>query len=196
MQRLYASIFLALLMANGACGANDQKSVDVSAPNAEVESLYLADQADRRPEGNQQIDWSQVGPRDDQRRKRVLELYRAGSLTIGVDYYHAAMILQHGEEPEDYLLCHELCVTAVFAYADSKASWVNGAKWLAAASEDRFLQSIGRKQRFATQYRKIDPDPAWRLGEIEEGVTDRMRAEWHVPSLADARKREADMNKR
>ena len=67
-------------------------------------------------------------------------------LYTGADNYYAAMILQHGEKPEDYLLAHELCIVAI-SKREAKA------KWLAAATEDRFLMMIGHPQRFATQFR-------------------------------------------
>jgi len=163
------------------------------ASNQELERLYSEDQLDRT---QGPIDWSVVSKRDLARHDRVMQLYRSGMLKVGKDYFHAAMILQHGEKPEDFLLSHELCVSAVFGHADEPGEWLNGAKWLAAASEDRFLQSIGRKQRFGTQFRTINPDPTWHLGEIEDGVTDESRKIWNVPSLAEAKKREAEMNRK
>ena len=168
--------------------ARDQAAV---ASNPELERLYSEDQSDRT---SGPVDWSVVSKRDLARHDRVIQLYRSGMLKVGKDYFHAAMILQHGDKPEDFLLCHELCVTAVFGHADESGEWLNGAKWLAAASEDRFLQSIGRKQRFGTQFRTINPDPTWHLSEIEDGVTDESRKIWNVPSLAEAKKREAEMN--
>ena len=60
-------------------------------------------------------------------------------LQTGADCYHAAMILQHGGEPEDYLLDHELCVVAIGRGEER-------AKRLAATSEDRFLMTqLNRK---------------------------------------------------
>jgi hypothetical protein len=161
--------------------------------NAELERLYSEDQSDR---ATNTIDWKVVGPRDVARRQRVLELYRGAELKLGKDLFHAAMILQHGEKPEDFLLSHELCVTAIIAHSTEPGAWLDGAKWLAAASEDRFLESIGRKQRFGTQFRTLAPDPTWHLGEIEEGVTDEMRKTWNVPSLEQAKRREAEMNRK
>ena len=69
------------------------------------------------------------------------------------------------------------------------------AKWLAAASEDRFLGSIGRNQRFGTQYKTHDPDPQWRLDPVDDDVTDLTREAWSVPSIAEAMRREIEMNK-
>ena len=190
------SLLLLALVGLACVIAADDRSSEALPSSAELEKIFREDQADRSPSGQKPIDWSVVGPRDAQRRTRVLEIYRAGGLTEGKDFFHAAMVLQHGHDPEDFLLCHELCVTAVFLHGSEKGDWVAGAKWLAAASEDRFLQSIGRKQRFGTQYRAVDPDPTWHLGEIEDGVSDEMRKSWNTPSLAEAKAREAQMNRR
>jgi hypothetical protein len=108
-------------------------------------------------------------------------------LNTGADYYHAAMILQHAGEPEDYLLAHEFCIVAV-----SKGN--RNAFWLAAATEDRFLMNIGRPQRFATQYKNDGPNTPMRLYQVGEGVTDELRRAFNCPTLADAKAREAKMN--
>jgi len=163
--------------------------------NRELEKIYAEDQSDRTPSGGGPLDWSIVRPRDLARHQRVLELYRAGELKTGKDLFHAAMVLQHGDGPEDFLLSHELCVTAVFAHSNEPGDWIKGAKWLAAASEDRFLGAIGRKQRFGTQYKTHDPDPTWRLDPVDDGVTDAIRHAWNVPTLDEATRREAEMNK-
>lgn len=75
-----------------------------------------------------------MSPSDKARLTRVKQLYISNGIHTSADYYHAAMILQHGTVCEDYLLAHELCVVAI-----SKGE--ERAKWLCAASEDRFLMS-------------------------------------------------------
>lgn len=82
---------------------------------------------------------------DRERRVRVHQLLDAGSVKTGQDYWFAALIFQHGEKPEDYLLAHALALTA--AYKGNR----NG-RWLAAASLDRYLLSISRKQTYGTQF--------------------------------------------
>jgi hypothetical protein len=161
----------------------------VAQDSPELSKLYEEDQADRRPAEGKQIDWKVVGPRDAARLARVKEMYAQDLLKTGADYYHAAMVLQHAEIPEDFLLAHELCVVAI-----SKGH--EKAKWLAAASEDRFLMNIGRPQRFATQYR-ADPMPEgpMALYKVDSGVTDSLRAALNVPPLAKAREREEEMNR-
>lgn len=173
---------------------------DVAATNGdndEVARLYREDQADRQSQDGKPIDWQVVGPRDDARRKRVVEMYTGGELTTGRDYFHAAMIFQHGNRPEDYLLCHELCITAVFkAGGNETASWVGTAKWLAAASEDRFLLSIGRGQRFGTQFTSGGRNQPWHLDKIEPGLSDSIRKIWGVPALDQSKEQEQRMNGR
>jgi hypothetical protein len=147
--------------------------------NEELAQLFREDQADRSPAGGQSIDWSVVIPRDLAREKRVKEMYTAGELHTGADYYNVAMVLQHGKTPEDFLLAHELCIIAIM-------KGENRAKWLAAASEDRFLMAIGRPQRFGTQYRSTAGGPT-ELYQTQEGVTDDLRREMNVPRLDQAK---------
>ena len=111
-------------------GAQAQPPVD----NAELTRMFEEDQNDRKT-GLHGIDWSVVKPRDDARLKRTRELYEAGGLHTGADWLHAALILQHSSEPDDYLLAHEMCVAAL-------ALGEKGARWLVAATEDRFLMAL------------------------------------------------------
>jgi hypothetical protein len=155
--------------------------------SAELAQLYADDQADRQPKSGKPIDLAVIAPRDRKRQARVKALHEAGAIHTGNDYHHAAMILQHGETPDDFLLAHEFCVVAL-----SKGA--RDAGWLAAATEDRFLMTIGRPQRFGTQYRSTRDNEPVRLYEVGPGVTDRLRRELGVPSLEEARRREAAMN--
>ena len=156
------------------------------ADNAEVMRLCAEDQADRAP-GAGELDWKAVGARDAARLARVKEIYRAGELRSGPDFRQAALVLQHGNQPEDFLLAHELCVVAI-------AKGELDALWLCAASEDRFLMNLQRPQRFATQYRSDKPGEPMHLYEVGEDVTDDLRAAFHAPTLAKAREREELIN--
>ena len=159
--------------------------------NEELARMYREDQADRAPANSKDIDWTVIGPRDQARLTRVKELYTANSLRTGADYYHAAMVLQHSDVPDDFLLAHEFCVVAISNGRNDKDT-----RWLAAASEDRFLMNIQRPQRFATQYR-ADPSTApFRLYRVDSGVTDELRRAMDVPSLAKAKAREVEMNRK
>jgi hypothetical protein len=168
--------------------ASGQPAAKEEKDSEELSRLYAEDQADRMPKVGKAIDWAEVGPRDKARLARVKELYGAGKLQTGPDYYHAAMVLQHAPDPSDYLLAHELCVVAV-------GKGEKRAKWLAAASEDRFLMNIGRPQRFGTQF-KADGGGQFRLYTVEEGVSDGLRKELGVPTLEEAEKREGKLNEK
>ena len=164
-------------------------SKPATSDNPELARLMAEDQADRTPDDAKSIDWKIVGPRDAARLKRVKELYVQNQLKTGGDYYHAAMILQHGDAADDFLLAHELCVAAI-SKGDTRG------RWLAAASEDRFLMNINRPQRFATQFRCDGPNCEFQLYKVDEGVTDELRRALGVPSLAEAKAREAKMQKK
>src|ERR1051326_5055941 len=80
--------------------------------NEELARLYQEDQADRPPQPGP-VDGKAIVARDHARQARVKELYQANQMQTGADYFHAAMVLQHGYMPEDYLLAHELCVVGI-----------------------------------------------------------------------------------
>src|SRR5712692_3189422 len=151
--------------------------------NQELSRLMEEDQADRTPPTGRSIDWKLVAPRDEARLKRTKELYSQGQLQTGNDFSNAALLLQHSDKAEDYLLAHELCIVAISKGASGES--------LAAASEDRFLMNIGRPQGFGTQYKSTGPNQPYRLYPVEPGVTDQVRRLLTVPSLAEAKAHEA-----
>jgi hypothetical protein len=150
--------------------------------------MFQEDQDDRKP-GLHGIDWSVVKPRDDARLKRTRELYSSGALRSGADWLHAALILQHSSEPDDYLLAHEMCVAAL-------ALGEEGALWLVAATEDRFLMGIGRKQRFGTQYEAAAEAGKFRLAPTDPQVTDELRVAIGAPPLSEAKAKESQFDKK
>lgn len=155
--------------------------------NAELERLYTEDQADRTEGPNAKIDWEAVSKRDEQRRKRVLEILEAGGAKTAADYHHAAMVFQHGSTLEDYDRAHKLAAKA--AELDPEHP---GAKWLAAAAKDRWLMNQGKPQLYGTQFKMVDGK--WVLWDVDPSVTDEERAKWDVPPLAVAKKRAEELN--
>lgn len=152
----------------------------------ELARLFTEDQSDRKTEP---IDWEVVRPRDKARLSRVKRLYRGLKLRSGLDYFHAAMVLQHAHDTDDYLLAHEFCVVAI-------SKGVEQAKWLVAASEDRFLVNSGRLQRFGTQYQIDVSTGRWSLQEVGPGVEDSLRSALNVPSVLAAQTHAEDMNEK
>ncbi len=188
-----AEVFAAFL-APEPSAASAVKNVTVTPPaklpmtaeevSAELLRLFTEDQSDRL---NTPINWEEVWLRDAVRLARVKQLYHGQALQSGLDYFHAAMVLQHSGSADDYLLAHEFCVVAV-------SLGVEQAKWLAAASEDRFLQNIGRLQRFGTQWRKDSPDGPWLPGIISPEIEGSLRAALNVPSSLEAQAQMEEMN--
>ncbi len=155
--------------------------------NPELEKLYNEDQADRAPDMGK-VDWTVVAKRDEERRKRVLEIVAQGGAKEAPDYVHAAMVLQHGQSPDDFKLGHEWCLKAVELDPDYP-----GARWLAAAAQDRYLMNLGKPQLYGTQFKK-DKDGPWYLYPFDSTVTDEERAKWDVPPIARAKARVDALN--
>lgn len=168
------ALILLLIPARGASG----QASDVS---RELAELYESDQADRQfSEPPSPAQWAKIVERDEARRDRVMELVRAGALASADDYYHAAMVLQHGEGSEDVLIAHILATVAGFKGHDR-------GRWLSAAALDRYLHRTEEAQRLGTQYVRTEPDAPWSLGAYDDWLPDSIREEYGVRPLADQR---------
>ncbi|MCE9573324.1 MAG: hypothetical protein K8W52_09220 [Deltaproteobacteria bacterium] len=155
--------------------------------NAELTQLYAQDQADRSPAPGAEIDWTTVEPRDQARRKRVDEIIASRGARVADDYFHAAMVYQHGDTPAEIQRAHDLALKAVALDPDHGL-----ARWLAAASEDRKLMYEHRAQKWGTQYKKLDGE--WIVWPVDPAITDEQRDDWEVPPLAVSLQRAAQMN--
>lgn len=155
--------------------------------NVELERMFQEDQADRQG-AYETIDWSKVTPRDVARRARLREILAAGGVKAADDYFHAAMLLQHGDTLADYEQAHRLAAKA--AELDPHNTT---ARWLAAAAEDRALMQQGKPQKYATQFRK--ENGRWVVYTVDPAVTDDERARWSCPPLAEAQRRAEQMNR-
>ena len=144
--------------------------------NPEMIALFEADQAARQP--GRPIDWSIVSREDQGRRARTKQLLEAGALASADDYYHAAFVFQHGGAPNDFLMAHSL---ALIAAARGRPD----STWIAAASLDRYLQSIGHKQIYGTQYRTPQSGPATQEPYDRTLVSDALRHALGVPTQAE-----------
>ncbi|HEY0107568.1 MAG TPA: hypothetical protein VGB91_15915 [Rhizomicrobium sp.] len=148
---------------------------DGDTPSAEMKAIYDADQGDR---GSDKADWAVVAKSDAARRLRTRRLLAQGALRTGKDYEEASFVFQHGDAPDDYLLAHTLAVIAV-----SKGD--GAAVWIAAATLDRYLQRIGRKQIYGTQFVKPRPDAPWTQEPYDRTlISDALRRQLGVPAHA------------
>jgi hypothetical protein len=141
--RSFACAFAALLTLGtlAPVAAAAQQGVSI-ADNSEIAAMFAADQSDRSAAP---IDWTVVGPRDQARLSRIAELLEGGRVQTAQDFHYAAVLYEHGHNPQDYLTAHLL---AVVALAKGRLQ----AEQLAAASLDRYLLSIGQPQILGTQF--------------------------------------------
>lgn len=160
------------------------------ANNAEMAKLFAEDQAVRENVLHAKMQdmafVEKMWADDAARRTRTRTLLDGGLLTTADDYYAAAFVFQHGEKPEDYLLAHSLALAAV-ARGKTKASWI------AAATLDRYLQNVGQKQIYGTQWRWPNDAPPSREPYDRELIPDSLRTALNVPTLAKQDKDLAEM---
>ena len=97
-----------------------QQAGDEVSISDELRALYDADQRDRR-EGL--YGTAELTERDGQRRARVDELLRAEGLQTGSDFFHAAMIYQHGTEADDFVIASVLATAAGSGDTDWAGGW-------------------------------------------------------------------------
>ncbi|RUO19888.1 hypothetical protein [Aliidiomarina haloalkalitolerans] len=168
-------VLIALLLSPATASAED---------NMELQRLFESDQNARR---NADIDWDELSVLDKENRTKVSAMLAQGEIRTGLDYFHAAVIFQHGDSVDDIRLAHSFATIAAHLGFD-RATWMQAASW------DRLLMYFDQPQWYGTQF-KIDDDGHWHLYDIQEGaVTDEQRAEWRVPSLAESKARAEQQN--
>jgi hypothetical protein len=155
--------------------------------SAELAAIFAADQADRRDD-RPPLPWPEIQGRDRQRRARVAELVQGGELRSAEDYFHAAIVFQHGETAEHLLWAHVLATVAGFKGHPE-------GPWLTAASLDRFLQEIGRPQILGGNYRQAPNEPVTQEP-YDRSLPDSIREAYGIPSLAEQAERLAELNRR
>jgi hypothetical protein len=144
-------------------------------PNAEMARIYDEDQKVRQNLPDTREGWFPIERADRERRGRVTKLLEAGALHTPGDYRKAAFVFQHGDQSDDYLLAHTLALVAV-TKGDS------GSAWIAAASLDRYLQSIRQPQIYGTQFQgsgKSTTQGAYN----QRLISDLLRTELSVPTM-------------
>jgi len=144
-------------------------------PNEQMAGIFKADQAVRKSMAAFQAQAKQIEKDDAARREQVRALLDRGELRAAEDFRLAAMVFQHGLAPRDYLFAHTLALVAL-AKGDRSASWI------AAASLDRYLLSVGQPQIFGNQFGND--------GRIQEPldrglVSDALRRPLNVPTLVE-----------
>jgi hypothetical protein len=144
--------------------------------NEQIKNIYEEDQNDRKI-WEETGDSGNVKEKDELRRQMVQQMIDSGQLEEGADYYHAAMVFQHGDRPEDFLKSNELAKKAIELGEER-------GKWMFAASYDRYLTNTKAEfQKYGTQYKKDKDADSWYVYPIDPNTTDEERAKYNVPPL-------------
>jgi hypothetical protein len=169
--------------------AMDAKLLPTGFENRVLYRMYYEDQHDRSPAVQLLAAHLQtthpkyltlLSDEDNKRRKMIYRLLSRKLISTPFDLQEAALILQHGNDTTDYWTAHELALQSVqMGNAD--------AKWLAAATLDRYLLTKGQPQKYGTQSITDDKTGQLELYKVDPTVTDSERALWNVPPIKNAR---------
>ena len=151
-------------------------AVESTTANAEMASIYEDDQKVRQNGLSTRADWAAIEKADRVRRERVAALLARSALHTAEDFRKAAFVFQHGERSDDYLLAHTLALVAV-------AKGDQGAAWIAAATLDRYLQSVRQPQIYGTQFLGAGAATTQKPYN-QQLISDALRSELGVPTQA------------
>lgn len=152
-----------------------------------VHRLYVEDQQDTKTIKDEATN-AEYLQRVKVRQQTLRTMLAAGQVTSGDDFLEPAFIFQHGDTADDCLFAH---ILAMEAMTRGRAS----ARWIAAATLDRYLQYSKQPQVFGTQY-TMDPTrpvhvagapfPSGRTLEPynDSFLSDSVRTDFCVPTLA------------
>ena len=199
-----APVLIGILIAPASNAQTEQSRPETA---KSIDQMFLDDQAEvpaGKPGGGAPITEEEFNERGEGRRLRIRAMLAKGEVQTGEDFHDAALLFQHGEDADDYLLAHILAVEAVIKGDDRS-------KWLAAATLDRYLQFINKPQVFGTQYpldsnapaqpttEPVDPHVGRFKGRTQSPFNDQLmpdalRHDFCVPDLAQQKQNLARLN--
>jgi len=110
---------------------------------------YNTDQADRKTfKSYLGMFRNKVILRDSIRLDQVQQLYKEQQITKPLDKFHAAFIFHHGKKSSLYEIAYKLASEAASV---NELQDVYQVQWLAKATYDRWLVSLGKSQKYGTQ---------------------------------------------
>ena len=126
-----------------------EEPVKTSADAGEnLEYAYKTDQEDRRQLRSYVDFLSELKERDRLRLQQVKEILRGNEELSSLDKFHAAFVLHHSNNSEDYKRAAGL---ASVAAKDTALKDVYEVQWLKKAAYDRWMVSIGEPEKYNTQ---------------------------------------------
>jgi hypothetical protein len=110
---------------------------------------YKTDQADRMTvRAYLGMFKDNMAERDSIRLEQVNQLYKDNLIKLPMDKFHAAFIFHHSKQSSFYQIAQELAGEAA-SVSELKDNYV--VQWLAKATYDRWMVSLGKPQKYGTQ---------------------------------------------
>ena len=133
-------------------------------------AIQEGDQGDRRQGG-----WDHERQARDEQRQAYIAAYVEGDcLQTADDYFTAALSMQHGDTPDDYMTAWRLAVRA-------QELGHERADWLIPRAIDRYFLNLGYKQLYATNLKgsreSLEAPLVICLWPVVEEITDEQRVE-------------------
>lgn len=188
-------LFFAMTAPLGALGEHSQvhkpyvscrdDNVKYRLRSEEMRQILKADQDDRTEWGlNEGAQF-----RDRQRRMRVGAIFGEGCFKEAGDYIAAALVFQHGDQPEQFFQTFIWAKRAVELGDSSHQD-------LVALGVDRYLVNTGRKQLFGSQYFKSSTkaEGCWCLYQTEASFPDQLRVKYTKMSYQQSLERLKTLN--
>jgi hypothetical protein len=150
--------------------------LDSEQSSPEIQEIFEEDQRDRKGVVWTSAYGKSIAAKDAERRRQTRALLATNNLHSGRDFAQAAFIFQHGDTPQDFLLGHTLALAAL---ARGKQS----AAWIAAASLDRYLQSIGQPQIYGTRFNAEGADVTIKQPYDSTLITPSLRRQLALPPV-------------
>ena len=138
--RLHTLTLIMAILCLGSIGLSQQSTPTATPAVSRVHQLVMEDQSEN-PGNTSEEEFNRHGAA---RRTEVRKLLAEGEIVSSEDFSEASLIFQNGQTPDDFLFAHILAVEALIRSSSAD-------KWLAAATLDRYLQSISQPQVFGTQ---------------------------------------------
>ncbi|GGF99755.1 hypothetical protein [Pontibacter amylolyticus] len=110
---------------------------------------YKTDQADRMTVGAYLgLFQNNMAKRDSIRLAQVKQLYLDEQIRLPIDKFHAAFVFHHSKKSEFFEIAQKLAGEAA-AVRELKGDYV--VQWLARATYDRWMVSLGKPEKYGTQ---------------------------------------------
>ncbi len=137
-----ASLFFGPILNIGICFCRNPDPVPdpLLHPSEQLRISFFKDQGDRSS-----LRYFRAPERDKPRLELVYLLHHKNLIKTTDDKYYAAFILHHGTGQADYELAHQFA-------SEIKDSNREGSLWLFQATYDRLQESMGKPQKYGTQY--------------------------------------------